>query len=552
MKLVHLFLAALASIAPALAQGNALELQTSLAVRGGTLQVRCEGAPAGADVWFVRGRPAGQGNGPVVIGNQVLSVEGPAQIGSVTADAQGRVLRELAIPAGAPLNQQFALQAVVVGVGSSNLVERWVRPRGNMLILVADDLGVDRLALYGTGDPATIPPTPHLDQLAAQGLTFQRGYSQPNCSPTRASLLTGRQPWRTGVGTALSFHGMVSLPFSELTMPEMLDQRTGAYAHAAVGKWHVSSKRHGGFDNPNLQGFDWYGGSMVGFGSGNASDGLPQSYFDWEKVTNGSAARTSSYATSENANDAIARMAAMPEPWLLYVAFNAPHAPYHFPPANLWSGTRVGGTPASRKYNAMVEAMDSEIGRILAGLSADVAARTTIVFVGDNGTPTQPIEDPFIATRSKGTVYEGGIHVPFIVKSPLLPVVGQTSDALVHAADIFPTLAELAGAPLSELELTEIDGRSLVPVLLEPTARIRETVMSELFRSPGFDPHWEYLRALQDDRWKLLQTMGQPDQLYDMAGVWLEGEDLLADGILTPEQLAAYQRLLSQLPGPMQ
>src|SRR5262245_32585079 len=109
---------------------------------------------------------------------------------------------------------------------------------GNVLILVADDLGIDQLACYGVGsDPA---PTPTLDMMAASGVRFRNVWSQPTCSPTRATIQTGRYAFRTTIGTVISaFSNAPALPVSEVTLPEMLDLGTaGAYTHAAIGKWH--------------------------------------------------------------------------------------------------------------------------------------------------------------------------------------------------------------------------------------------------------------------------------------------------------------------------
>lgn len=514
-------------------------LTATLPVPGGTMELSVERAAAGVTVRFLWGSDVPSR----VLGRVVAGGDGTASLSVLVPDT---------LPAGRPV----VFQAVASDGRISNLVSHVSRERGNVLILLADDLGVDRIARYGIGEAGTLPDTPRIDALADQGVLFRYAYSSPNCSPTRASIMTGRQPHDHTIGTALSFNGRFFLPWEETTIPEMLAERAGgAYDHSAVGKWHLENERSVPYSNPNLQGWNWYAGAIHGLSEEASVDGLPQNYFDWERVENGSVARTTTYVTTSNADDAIARIAAMPEPWVLYVAFDAPHAPYHYPPDGLWSGVDKGGTAASRKYNAMIEAMDAEIGRVLDSMDAGLSSRTTVVFLADNGTPADPVEDPFLAERSKATVYEGGIHVPLVVSGPLVGAPGSTCDALVHAADLFTTIAEIAGVPFTAAERAErgLDSVSFVGSLLEPAGpSARDHVASELFRNPGPAPHHEYLRAVRDGRWKLLQTMGQPDQLYDMEGVWLEGEDLLADGVLSAEEQAAYDRLLALVPWVME
>src|SRR5690606_9976818 len=130
-------------------------------------------------------------------------------------------------------------------------------------------------------------------------------------------------------------------------------------------------------------------------------------------------------------------------PWLCVLAFNAPHSPFHAPPAALHS-YNLAGANSRLRYKAMIEAMDTEIGRMIAGLGA-AADNTVIVFIGDNGTPQQVIESPY--TTYKGQVYEGGVLVPLIVKGPGV-VGGREVFDLVHGVDLFATIAELGGVNL--------------------------------------------------------------------------------------------------------
>ena len=140
-------------------------------------------------------------------------------------------------------------------------------PPGNVLVIVADDVGVDKIYAYGEHPDA--PPTPNIDQLAAQGVLFRRAYAQPWCSPSRACVLTGRYGFSTGVGNPVNQNVPESgLPLSEITIPELLDAGVPAgIATAAIGKWHLASLASGDVLHPNEQGFEWFEGTPGNFSS---------------------------------------------------------------------------------------------------------------------------------------------------------------------------------------------------------------------------------------------------------------------------------------------
>lgn len=356
--------------------------------------------------------------------------------------------------------------------------------RGNVLVVLADDYGTDQLGLYGIhNDP---PSTPTIDSLAADGVRFLNAWSLPICSPTRAALLTGRNAGRTGVGWNVADHPtqpIVGLALEEFTIPEMLDVGTdGLYTHAAIGKWHLGSTAAvGGALAPNMHGFDHFSGSLD-----NLSD-----YYDWEKVTNGVAQQTTSYAMTDKVDDALAWMSTAPEPWFCYLALNAPHGPFHSPPSNLHSVDLSGVPPAGVDpvpyFRAMVEAMDTELGRLFEGMGAK-RNRTTVMFMGDNGTTPAVLQAPFTADSGKETVRQGGVHVPLIISGPLVEAPGSTIQALVHVVDVFPTVADLADVDLQSAlpRGTKIDGRSLLPFLSNPQYKPRrERIYTEIFFPNG-------------------------------------------------------------------
>lgn len=347
----------------------------------------------------------------------------------------------------------------------------------SILVVVADDLGVDELAAYGLGgDPA---PTPNVDALVARGVLFENAWATPLCSPTRAALQTGRHGFRTGVGYLVSQrYGGPALPRAELTLPEVLDLGTGgAYAHAAFGKWHLGSDLVGGLRAPNEAGYHHFAGSMENLSS----------YSDWERVVDGVAATSTEYATTRTVDDALAWIASAPAPWLCYVAFHAPHVPFHAPPAHLHSVDLTGVHPDPRQeprpyYRAMVEALDTELGRLLAAVPAD----TTVIFLGDNGTPQQVALPAF--QPAKGTLQQGGVHVPLVVAGAGVGAPGTRCGALVGAVDVLATVAALAGVDLgapafSGLVLDSVD---LGPYLADPSLPSRrEVLFSELFFPNG-------------------------------------------------------------------
>ena len=356
----------------------------------------------------------------------------------------------------------------------------------NVLILMADDLGIDMVGVYGLGsDPA---PTPNIDQLAATGVLFRNAWSQPTCSPTRATIQTGRYGFRTSIGQVIpTMGGGPALPLDELTLPEMLDLGTGArYAHAAIGKWHLGTSQVGGDLAPNLAGYSHFAGSL---------DGQIHAYDFWTRVVDGAATPgVTGYNTSVNVDDALDWIGEQTKPWLCFVSFQAPHAPFHRPPSNLHTQSLPPGEPRSSCtdqtgidpypfYKAMVETMDTEIGRLLDGIPPAVLERTTVIFLSDNGGVHCFSPD---TNKAKGTLYEGGVHVPFIVAGSKVRNTG-VCEALVNACDVFATVADIAGVDLADaFPGVTFDSVSVLPYLLLPgRPSIRETAFAETFSPNG-------------------------------------------------------------------
>lgn len=352
----------------------------------------------------------------------------------------------------------------------------------NILLIIGDDIGVDNISAYNE-QPNFSAQTPNIDGLATSGVLFRNTWANPKCSPSRASLLTGRHAFRHGVTHPGGIEG--SLSGDEETIAEAVS--AVGYSTALFGKWHL------GKVYPTDQGFDYFSGSL---------DNL-DAYFGWEK-TQISAPNAepltsveASYATQVVAEEALAWIEQANGPWFVQVAFNAPHSPYHVPPSNRFSHVSLSGSEGdactmnvnsddtSDCYRAAAEALDSYIGELLASINPAILANTLIIFVGDNGTPGDVVieEDglPFISSHAKGTVYEGGVNVPLIITGGANMGIDSTevSDN-IQIQDIFSTVLSLANATPSSS--ATIDGQSLLGYIDTETSQpsARDSLYTEL------------------------------------------------------------------------
>lgn len=424
----------------------------------------------------------------------------------------------------------------------------------NVLLIIIDDYGLDVSALYqdkdGDGKPddsRAYASTPHLDGLCKSGVRMSKAWATSQCSSTRATILTGRYGFRTGIGGAIPRNKGIDP--KEWSLPKLLDRANTGYTHANIGKWHLgTTDALSGLMAPNTMGWGHYTGSI----SGSLS-----SYTGWEKVTNGQSQQTTAYATSDNVNDAIKWLEQRPsgKPWFLWLAFNAPHTPFHLPPKELHSQGQLSGTQQDLNsqspayYRAMVEALDTEVGRLLAWLKQKGSLENTnIIFLGDNGTPSKAVEAPYDKRRAKATLYQGGIHVPMCISGPAVVGKGRVIDAMVHSVDIFATTLQFAGLDLKKdlpSDLT-LDAVSFLPLLQDAKATPTRTWM---FNQRFDDDPSTSDYAMWDGQYKYLQISGQ-ESFYDLNKDPLEQTDLLGSqgkDALTPAQKQAYERLTQQL-----
>jgi arylsulfatase A-like enzyme len=475
----------------------------------------------------------------------------------------------------------------------------------NFLVLIGDDMAVETLGCYGVGSsPAS---TPRIDSLCDTGMRFDNFWSQPVCSPTRASILTGQYGFRNGVGTPATGpdmgHPIPDMPLGSPTefgagagaaagggmgaggmgaggmgaggmgAASTVVQRPGyvepanarpsitrdayglpralaadkslAYQSAAVGKWHLGNDENGALDHPAVVGFDHY--------AGNFNGGAPESYFAWSKVVDGKVTDgQTGYATTETVNDALAWLNNKDpdRPWLLWVAFNAPHSPYGPPPSDLVSEATAAeltnpDVAEHTVYAAMIEAMDTEIARLLDAMDPAELANTYVIFLGDNGTPDEMTTPPFTGNRAKGTVYQGGVNVPFVITGPGLEA-GAVSQSLANSVDLYATILDLAGTGDDpELDNVVLDAVSLAPVLADPTTQVRSFAYADVFGATRAGVANE--RAIRDERFKLVFDL-QLDtaEFYDLLADPYEKVDLLQEA-LGDEAQAGFDALVAQL-----
>jgi arylsulfatase A-like enzyme len=444
----------------------------------------------------------------------------------------------------------------------------------NILLIIGDDMGVETLASYGIG--ANPPTTASLDELAREGAIFRNFWAQPVCSPTRATVITGRYGFRTGIGRPVGGGGMPPPPEipagspaesrgapnaaspedfalprphllpAEFTLPMALKTEEDlAYATAAIGKWHLADADNGWTDHPNLAGFDHFSGLM---------GGGPESYFAWRKIVNGDVSGKVGYTASDKVDDAIAWLDEQGNnPWLLWFAFNLGHTPLHLPPEEHLQSDYSHIDPQAMPeeswqaaFSGMVEAMDTQIGRLLASLDPTTRANTYVIFIGDNGTYDPVVAPPFRHGRAKGTIYEGGVNVPLIVTGPGVEP-GRISEALVNSTDLFATIIEMAGIDPAVVvpENVTHDSLSFLPVLLEADeASRREWLYADEFFG-GFDGVETADYAMRNARYKLLRFEGE-EEFYDLQTDPYEYEDLLSRGLSSQERVE-YETLKAQI-----
>ncbi len=437
----------------------------------------------------------------------------------------------------------------------------------NILLLIGDDIGVEQIPVFGIGSaPAR---TPHLDALAQRGMRFSHVWAQPICSPTRATLLTGRYGFRTGVGAATTarearrnypaapepraealteadekfadisrfftdYDSEPSIPrtgrgldLGETTLPASLRAAPTAYATAAFGKWHLADADNGWLAHPGRAGFEYYSVLM---------NNEPESYYAWWENVNGVLEERHGYTPERKVDDALAWIAGQDDaPWFVWLAFNLAHYPHHVPGVRGLDTSAVAPSDPAEAVDAMVARLDQEIGRLLSGIDTATLSNTIVIFVGDNGTTGNAIDPPFHPERAKFTLYEGGLRVPLIIAGPGVPA-GESSAVLVNTTDLYATILELAGAGTSD---APPDSVSLQPYFREPAQpSLRAWAYADDFVTDQGVAGGGH--TIRDARYKLVRIRSRVE-LYDLERDPYETRNLLLDGVNDEEQAAFNQ-----------
>ena len=388
------------------------------------------------------------------------------------------------------------LISVLVSIFSS-LVYGQKTEKPNIVFFLVDDLGWMDIGANGS----TFYETPHIDQLAREGVRFTQAYAaSPVCSPTRASLLTGKNPARIHLTQWIGGPGnpdyVRNLPLEEVLFPELL--KDAGYTNIFLGKWHLNNKEGGSKYWPDKQGFDiniaghWRGGLY-----------LPNKYFSPWNIPNLTNGPDGQYMTDRLANEAVSFIDNHADkPFLMYFSFYSVHAPFSAPEyriekyrnkqeqLGLTDEERFGEENAAGKtfkyrkkqdfptYAAMVASMDTAVGRVLDKLKQKgIEDNTIVIFFSDNGGLSTSEGTPTANTplrTGKGWLYEGGIREPAIIKWPGVTEKGQVSDAVITSMDFYPTILQMVGLPLHP-ELHK-DGNSLVPLLKNEVDKVHNTV----------------------------------------------------------------------------
>lgn len=358
----------------------------------------------------------------------------------------------------------------------------------NILLIVADDLGYGDLGCYGGKDIRT----PHLDRLAEQGIRLKHFYaSAAVCTPTRASLMTGRYPQHFGFDWVIRYHEKDrGLPARGSSLPERLRQR--GYATALYGKWHLGYQPRFG---PNAHGFqDFFGflAADLDYYSHLDANGDPGLYANTRLVDE------EGYLTDLITSHALAFLQLRREkPFFLEVAYNAPHFPFQPPDKPNDRRTRLSYGPeigTRRDYIKMVERMDQGIGKLLAALEQSGRAKDTfVIFLSDNGGDRLADNGPLF--HGKYTLWEGGIRVPCLLRWPGVLSPGTVSSQPAIVMDLAAAMLAAAGAPD-----TSLDGENIVPIL---TGSMPARERTFFWRLPRPDDHFGQ-KAVRRGKWKYL------------------------------------------------
>ena len=372
---------------------------------------------------------------------------------------------------------------------SPQLATPAVSAQKNIVIFLADDLGWGDVGFHDG-----VASTPNLDRLATESVELTRFYAYPACSPARAALLTGRFPQRFGIIGPVRPREE-GLPLDETILPASF--QAAGYQTSLIGKWHLGHSQNIA-SKPNQRGFDHFYGftaASVDYFQHTSSRGQ----IDWQR--NGNTIDEPGYTTDLLTNETIKRIEDRDaaKPFCIVVSYNAPHTPLQAPKELVAKYPQLNERQAN--YAAMVESLDSNIGRILKTLEEKKLSKDTIVvFTSDNGAPRIGNNQPF--SGQKRQVYEGGIHVPCLVRLPNVLPAGTKNSQLSKLEDLFPTLASASNVKLTNQK--PLDGKNIWNQLTSGEATPRTIVIAE----NDF--------TIITDQWKLIEPAKGATELFDL------------------------------------
>ena len=396
-----------------------------------------------------------------------------------------------------------------------------VRP--NVIVVLVDDLGWTDLACFGS----TYHQTPHLDRLAKDGMRFTNGYSACTvCSPTRAALLTGQYPARLHLTDWIAGHNQ---PFAKLKIPDWTKQlelstvtiaerlKTAGYATACIGKWHLGDETH----FPEKHGFD--------LNVGGYNRGQPPSYHAPYKIpTLQPEGPAGEYLTDREALEAEKFITTNKDrPFFLYLPHYAVHTPIQAKAAVIAKYKAIdstGMTHTKADYAALMESVDDAMGHIRATLAKlEIDDRTIIIFTGDNGGLIGPTSNKPLRV-GKGSAYEGGVRVPWIIHWPGVTKPGTESATPIMTIDIHPTVLAMTGvAPDASQPL---DGVNMAEHLRGQSAPAREALFWHYphYHPGGATPYsavrmgdWKLIHFFEDDHVELYNLAKDLSETADLA-----------------------------------
>ncbi len=383
-------------------------------------------------------------------------------------------------------------------------------PNPNILMILVDDLGYGDLSSYGASDMET----PNIDRLVASGMRFENFYANcPVCSPTRASLLTGRYPDLVGVPGVIRTHIANNWGYLDpraTLLPQLLGK--AGYHTAIIGKWHLGLASP---NRPNERGFDHFHGflgDMMDDYYNHRRHGFNYMRLDDREID------PEGHATdlfSQWSIDYIRQRAGSDRPFFLNLAYNAPHTPIQPPQEWVDRIKRRDKRIDDRRAGlvALIEHLDDGIGKVLEALrETGQRDNTLIIFSSDNGGQLSVGANNGPLRAGKGDMYEGGIRIPTCAAWPEMIKTRSRSDRVALTMDIFPTICDAAGASIRH----EIDGRTILPILLGKNHPAEDRFLFWVRREGGGYAGQAYYAVRYGD-FKLLQnTPFEPLELYNL------------------------------------